>query len=146
MQHGQSYRNQHQLAGNASLLLALMRCLVFDQFLSGTIPACIGDLTKLEVLASARNYHTSAIPKTLNALSSLRTVMLSSNRFECNAPGLDSSTQLAQGPFQGIVYPGGQHCPVLRVSSAHVCSWLEQIVNTLTSVCAELLIGSQRRP
>lgn len=76
-----------------------------SQFMSGTIPSCLGHLTNLGVMAFARNYHTGRLPQSLNSLSSLRTIILASNRLKCEAPGLDKSTGLGTGAFQGIIYP-----------------------------------------
>ena len=40
--------------------------------LSGTIPACIGMLTRLTFFSAARNYIQGSIPKSLNSLTALQ--------------------------------------------------------------------------
>ena len=74
--------------------------------MSGTVPSCIGGLSRLTVLALAMNYFTGTIPTEFDQLSSLETIMLSSNRFRCNAPALGQAK--FGDHYTGIWYPAQQ--------------------------------------
>lgn len=73
--------------------------------ISGTLPRCFGDLADLSVIGIAQNYLEGEIPDTFDSLTSLKTIILSSNRFRCNTPTLDLALALGLGRFEGVTYP-----------------------------------------
>ena len=98
-------------------------CLIYARFqaISGTIPGCFGELTKLNVLGIARNYVYGPIPHSMNKLYDLATLFLFSNRLKCNAPWLDQAHGLGVGRFEGITYPAGVAVSEELWKTAQVC-------------------------
>ena len=80
-------------------LKRLQNCLMSNMQLSGTLPGAPSkSYQSLEVLSLTRNYLTGH-GESLAAATSLKTLLISSNRLSCNAVGLDESPNLASGDF-----------------------------------------------
>lgn len=101
------------------------------QFISGTLPKCFGQLTNIGVLGLARNYMEGAIPGSLDSLTSMKTMILASNRFKCNTPDMDKSLGLGAGRFSGVSYP----------STLDLAQTLFETANIPISVFRERLAG-----
>ena len=75
------------------------------QTLSGTLPECFGHFTALEFMTFSRQTLHGSIPSSMNSYTSMRSMLLFSNMFECDAPGLDASKgTLGQFKWESITY------------------------------------------
>ena len=83
-------------AGTRGLLLN-------DLKLSGSLPAGsarrVDGVTDKIAFAASRGYFTGKIPDQFNSKLGFETLILSSNRFSCNAPGMDGAANLGVGQF-----------------------------------------------
>ena len=73
--------------------------------MSGTLPECFGHFPNLKTMTFGRQYLEGQIPESMDSLSTLKSVMLFSNIFVCNAPGLEGSGQtLGEGQWLSATY------------------------------------------
>lgn len=104
--------------------------------MSGTIPICLAGLSRLTVLALAMNYFAGTIPDSFDQLSSLETIMLSSNRFRCNAPALRHAK--FGNRYRGIWYPANVQLSERLAKTKDVAPfslWLESKAPDADNVC-----------
>ena len=86
--------------------------LINDLKLSGSIPSSsarqAGGVAESITVSASRNHFTGKIPADFNNLVGFETLILSSNLFSCNAPGMDEAVNLGVGEFvEPVVEPVG---------------------------------------
>ena len=77
--------------------------LINDLKLSGSLPVSntrqMNSITEPITFAASRGYFTGRIPDQFNSKLGFETLILSSNRFACNVPGMDGAVNLGVGDF-----------------------------------------------
>eukprot|EP00656_Telonema_subtile_P036903 TRINITY_DN4096_c0_g1_i9.p1 TRINITY_DN4096_c0_g1~~TRINITY_DN4096_c0_g1_i9.p1 ORF type:complete len:336 (-),score=72.90 TRINITY_DN4096_c0_g1_i9:81-1088(-) len=73
--------------------------------LSGVLPSCLGSLSRVQVLSVARNFLSGSLPLSMDRMTALETLFMFSNGFVCDAPGLQAATNLSRNIFRGNIFP-----------------------------------------